>query len=133
LRQKEFSRFLIRCAGDRDECLFQDADVVSTGRLISAYPDVILKMGVKEVLQRTRHLGWGTETHLYRRAEEFRDSIPARLRSAGPRVIKQNRGNAGQGVWKVEWLDQPGSAAGAGGAPLQHARDRATRKLHVPM
>src|SRR5207248_2251616 len=35
----------------------------------------------------------------------------ARLRSAGPRVLKQNRGNAGQGVWKVEWVDQP---AGAG-------------------
>jgi hypothetical protein len=86
-------------------------DVVSTGRLISAHPDVILKMGVKEVVHRTRHLGWGTETHLYRRAEQFRDSFPARLRSAGPRVIKQNRGNAGQGVWKVEWLDQPGSAA----------------------
>ena len=35
-------------------------DVVSTGRLISAHPDVILKMGVKELLHRTRHLGWGT-------------------------------------------------------------------------
>ena len=30
------------------------------------------------------------------------DTFPARLRSAGPRVLKQNRGNDGQGVWKVE-------------------------------
>src|SRR5258708_19748469 len=27
------------------------------------------------------------------------------------RVLKQNRGNAGQGVWKVEWVErQPGGA-----------------------
>src|SRR4051794_23378242 len=48
-------------------------DVAATGRFVSAHPDVILKMGVKEVLHRTRHLGWGTDTHLYRGAEEFRD------------------------------------------------------------
>jgi hypothetical protein len=85
-------------------------DVAATGRFVSAHPDVILKMGVKEVLHHTRHLGWGTETCLYRRVEEFRDGFPIRLRSAGPRVIKQNRGNAGQGVWKVELLDQTANA-----------------------
>ena len=82
-------------------------DVAATGRFVSAHPDVILQMGVKEVLHRTRHLGWGTDTRLYRSAREFRDGFPAQLRSAGPRVIKQNRGNAGQGVWKVEWGEQP--------------------------
>jgi hypothetical protein len=86
-------------------------DVAATGRFISAHPDVILKMGVKEVLHRTRHLGWGTDTRLYRRAQEFREGFPAQLRSAGARVIKQNRGNAGQGVWKVEWLEQLASTA----------------------
>jgi hypothetical protein len=86
-------------------------DVAATGRLISAHPDVILKMGVKEVLHRTRHLGWGTDTRLYSRVEEFRDGFPAQLRSAGPRVIKQNRGNAGQGVWKVERTEQPAGIA----------------------
>jgi hypothetical protein len=86
-------------------------DIAATGRFISAHPDAILRMGVKEVLHRTRHLGWGTDTRLYRSAEEFRDGFPAQLRSARPRVIKQNRGNAGQGVWKVEWLDQSASSA----------------------
>lgn len=86
-------------------------DVAAKGRFVSAHPDVILKMGVKEVLHRTKNLGWGTETHLYRDVQEFRDSFPAHLRSTGPRVIKQNRGNAGQGVWKVEWLDQPANTA----------------------
>lgn len=86
-------------------------DVAATERFVSAHPDVILKMGVKEVLHRTRRLGWGTDTRLYRSAEEFRDDFPDALRSAGPRVIKQNRGNAGQGVWKVEWPKQRGGAA----------------------
>ena len=78
-------------------------EVAASGPWVSAHPDVILKMGVKEVLHRTKHLGWGTDTHLYRTVDEFTSTFPARLRS-GPRVIKQNRGNGGQGVWKVELL-----------------------------
>jgi hypothetical protein len=35
-------------------------DVASRRVWVSAHPDVILKMGVKEVLYRTKHLGWGT-------------------------------------------------------------------------
>jgi hypothetical protein len=77
-------------------------EVASKGVRVSAHPGIILKMGVKEVLHRTKHLGWGTDTHLYRTADGFNDEFPPRLRSAGPRVLKQNRGNAGQGVWKVE-------------------------------
>jgi hypothetical protein len=80
-------------------------DVAAHGRWVSAHPDVILKMGVKDVLHRTKHLGWGTDTHLYRSAEELREAFPDRLRAAGPRVLKQNRGNGGQGVWKVELID----------------------------
>jgi hypothetical protein len=77
-------------------------DVASQGVWVSTHPDVTQKMGVKEVLYATRHLGWGTDTHLYRSSQEFEDAFPGRLKSAGSRVIKQNRGNGGQGVWKVE-------------------------------
>src|SRR3954451_11149299 len=80
-------------------------EVAARGPWVSAHPDVILKMGVKEVLYRTRHLGWGTDTHLYRSAAEFRDSFPSRLAQSGPRVLKQNRGNDGQGVWKVALIE----------------------------
>ena len=38
----------------------------------------------------------------------MRVELPARL-VAGPRVIKRNRGNGGQGVWKVEMLAGPRS------------------------
>src|SRR6185437_11929811 len=44
-------------------------DVAARGPWVSAHPDVILKMGVKEVLHRTKHLGWGSDTHLYRTAD----------------------------------------------------------------
>jgi len=77
-------------------------DIAARGPWVSAHPDTILKMGVKEVLYRTKHLGWGTDTHVYRNAAEFGATFPSRLHSEGSRVLKQNRGNDGQGVWKVE-------------------------------
>jgi len=75
-------------------------EIGSHGVWVSAHPDVILKMGVKEVLHRTRHLGWGTDTVVYRSAESLRAQFPGRLKE--PKVLKRNRGNGGQGVWKVE-------------------------------
>jgi hypothetical protein len=77
-------------------------DLAARGVWVSTHPDVILKMGVKEVLYRTRALGWGTDTDLYRSLADFDARFPARLAAGGPRVLKQNRGNGGQGVWKVE-------------------------------
>ena len=73
---------------------------------MSTHPDVILKMGTKEVLHRTRMMSWGCDTALYRTAESMRAELPSRLAN-GPRVIKRNRGNGGQGVWKVESLASP--------------------------
>ena len=41
-------------------------DVAASGVFVSAHPDVILKLGTKEVLYRTRDIGWGCETHCTR-------------------------------------------------------------------
>src|ERR1044071_8869785 len=65
-------------------------EVAARGPWVSAHPDIILKMGVKEVLHRTRHLGWGTDTHLYRTQPPFEAEFPPRLRQGGPRRLKQN-------------------------------------------
>jgi len=81
-------------------------EVAARGVWVSAHPDVILKMGTKEVLHRTRTMSWGCDTALYRTVEAIRAELPARL-AAGPRVIKRNRGNGGHGVWKVEALANP--------------------------
>ncbi len=80
-------------------------EVAAAGVHVSAHPDVILKMGAKQVLYDTRDLGWGVDTELYRTESDFRARFPAKLAAAGPRVVKQYRGNGGQGVWKVTLLE----------------------------
>jgi len=91
-------------------------EVAAQGVWVSARPEVILKMGTKEVLYSTRDLGWGSDTALYRTASELGAEFPTRLASRGPRVLKQYRGNGGQGVWKVEMLTDSEGAAGLGTA-----------------
>jgi hypothetical protein len=77
-------------------------DVAAKGVFVSAHPAVIRKMGTKEVLYRTRAMGWGCDTRLYPTAEALREELPRMLAASGPRVLKQIRGNGGDGVWKVE-------------------------------
>ena len=85
--------------------------VSTDGVWVSAHPDVIVQMGTKEVLYRTRELGWGSDTMLYRSAEEFTRGFPDRLARYGRLVIKQGRGSSGNGVWKAELpRGEPGPA-----------------------
>jgi hypothetical protein len=74
--------------------------VADKGVLVSAHPDVIMKMGTKEVLYATRDMSWGTDTNLYENLNELRQQLPSAL-AKGPRVLKQYRGNGGSGVFKV--------------------------------
>lgn len=77
-------------------------EVAAAGIFVSAHPDIILKLGTKEVLYRTRDIGWGCDTHLYSSIEQMRQELPARLGNGNARVLKQYRGNGGIGVWKVQ-------------------------------
>jgi hypothetical protein len=77
-------------------------EVAAAGIFVSAHPDIILKLGTKEVLYRTRNIGWGCDTHLYTSMEQMLQELPARLASGKARVLKQHRGNGGIGVWKVQ-------------------------------
>ncbi len=85
---------------DRLDDLLRTA--AAAGVFVSAHPDVIAKMGAKSVLHATRTLGWGADTAFYETPEAFTAQFPDRLAQDGPRVLKQNRGNGGIGVWKVE-------------------------------
>ena len=78
-------------------------EVSAAGVFVSAHPDIILKMGTKEILFQTRDLGWGCDTQLYRSMEELRQTLPVLLARGEVRVLKQYRGNGGSGVWKIEW------------------------------
>ncbi|HEX4953736.1 MAG TPA: Cj0069 family protein [Thermoanaerobaculia bacterium] len=93
------------------------AEVARLGVLVSAHPEVIDKIGTKEVLYRTRHLGWGSDIHQYRTLDELRDGLLASLSAGLPRVVKQARGHSGEGVWKVE-LAEPRSH----GVRVRHAK-----------
>jgi hypothetical protein len=90
--------------GGRDRSMLDAMlrDVASAGVFVSAHPDVILKLGTKEVLYQTRDFGWGCDTRIYRSLEQLRAELPASLGSGVARVLKQYRGSSGDGVWKVE-------------------------------
>jgi hypothetical protein len=103
-------------------------EVSARGVWVSTHPDVILKMGTKEVLHRTRTLGWGTDTRLYANLEEFRDEFPRALASAGPRVLKQNRGNGGIGVFRVELVGAEGRPGPEALVRVQHAQRGSSRE-----
>ena len=82
-------------------------DAAAAGVFVSAHPDVIMKLGTKEVLYSTRDIGWGCDTDVYRSAAQLRRDLPARL-AEGARVLKRLRGNGGIGVWKVERASRAG-------------------------
>jgi hypothetical protein len=87
-------------------------EVAASGVFVSAHPDAILKLGTKEVLYRTRDLGWGCDTHLYRTMDDLTRQLPSRLAGGSARVLKQYRGNGGDGVWKVELASDAGGERG---------------------
>jgi hypothetical protein len=101
----------VRKDGDRAKLDPILRDVASRGVFVSAHPDLILKMGTKEVLYRTRNMSWGTDIRLYTTLEQFRRELPQVLAEGRPRVLKQYRGNGGVGVWKVEAVDPRAPAA----------------------
>ena len=114
-------------------------EAAARGTWVSANPDTILRMGTKEVLFHTRNLGWGTDTDLYETEADFRGRFPARLAADRVRVLKQLRGNGGQGVWKVELVDRgtgsdtPGETSLRSTVRVQHAVQRDGRADEMPL
>jgi hypothetical protein len=105
-------------SGGKDRSILDDMlrIVALSGVFVSTHPDVILKMGTKEVLYQTREMGWsGGDIHLYQSVEELRQKLPIRLANGSSRVLKQNRGNNGIGVWRVEFV---GRSAAQGTDPI---------------
>jgi hypothetical protein len=82
------------------------ADIAASGVFVSAHPDVIATMGTKDVLFRTRTMGWGCDTRHYPTFAAMQRELPESLPTAEARVLKQSRGHSGDGVWKVELSDQ---------------------------
>jgi len=89
-------------ADGRDRRVVDDLlrEAAARGTWVSAHPDVIAKMGVKDVLFTTRELGWGSDTERYDTLADFQARFPVQV-ERGARVLKPHRGNDGQGVLKV--------------------------------
>ena len=47
-------------------------------------------------------MSWGWDTYLYRKVTELREQLVLRLGEGKTRVLKQYRGDNGNGVWKVQ-------------------------------
>src|SRR6478672_10946183 len=65
--------------GDRRELDAVLRDAADAGVWVSAHPDVVDRLGTKEVLVTTRNLSWGCDVHLYQSPQEFRREFPERL------------------------------------------------------
>lgn len=72
------------------------------GCYVSAHPEVILKMGTKDILYKTREMEFGGDIKLYKSFEEFQERFFDPGRPAAIRILKQYRGNGGNGVFKID-------------------------------
>jgi hypothetical protein len=79
-------------------------EVAHAGVYISTHPDVILKLGTKDVLVDVRDLPFGSDAVRVDSLVQLADELPQRL-LGGPRVLKQYRGHSGIGVWRIERQD----------------------------
>jgi hypothetical protein len=77
-----------------------------SGCFVSAHPGTILKMGTKDVLYKTRNSDFGGDIELYRSFTNFRKEF-INGSTVATRILKQYRGNGGNGVFKVEMNINP--------------------------
>ncbi len=119
--------------GGRDRTILDAMlrEVAAEGVFVSAHSDIILKMGTKEVLYRTRNIGWGCDTHLYGTMDELRHALPALLARGEARVLKQYRGHSGIGVWKIELSTDSDTAHAHPGATSPPQLDPYVRVRHA--
>jgi uncharacterized protein DUF6815 len=84
-------------------------EVARADVFVSTHPDVIMKLGTKDVLFETREMGWGSDVHRLESLEQLRAELGGRLAAGAIRVVKQWRGHSGIGIWRVQRA--PGDSA----------------------
>eukprot|EP00304_Pavlova_gyrans_P014918 CAMPEP_0206063226 /NCGR_PEP_ID=MMETSP1466-20131121/58124_1 /ASSEMBLY_ACC=CAM_ASM_001126 /TAXON_ID=44452 /ORGANISM="Pavlova gyrans, Strain CCMP608" /LENGTH=535 /DNA_ID=CAMNT_0053438595 /DNA_START=28 /DNA_END=1636 /DNA_ORIENTATION=- len=92
-------------------------DMLKKGKLVWSSPDVQTKMGAKDALVGIKNLSCGLEdTFAYYSADDLESGFKKTC-AFQPRVIKQNRGSAGEGIWLV-WLQDKEYCKNFGDATL---------------
>ena len=97
------------------------AYLANSGVFISSLPETIQKIGTKRVLFDTRQLEFGSDVRMYSTLDQFQNEFPAAIADGRSRVLKQFRGNGGDGVFKVKLL-------ASGKLSLLHAKRGSTEQ-----
>ena len=99
-------------------------EMAAKGKAAMAHPDVMVKMGAKDALVKIRDLSCGLhDTYAYYDIPTFKSTFPKSVAN-NTRVLKQNRGSQGEGIWvcKVK-AGQSGPVTGSTVLDLQEAVD----------
>jgi hypothetical protein len=72
------------------------------GCYVSAHPEAIVKIGTKDILYKTRGMECGGDVQLYQSFEDFGKQFLDRSKPPTMRILKQHRGNGGNGVFKID-------------------------------
>jgi len=84
-----------------DKCM---NSLIAKNKLVWSSPEVQTKMGAKDALCQIANMGCGlVDTFAYYDAETLEKTFKQTM-AFQPRVIKQNRGSAGEGIWLC-WLE----------------------------
>jgi hypothetical protein len=78
-------------------------NIAQNGIFVSTHPEIILKIGTKKVLYSTRNMDWGGDIEIYSEYDDFEKRFWDSLE--GVRILKQYRGNGGNGVNKIYFAD----------------------------
>ena len=98
-------------------------EIAGKGCFVSTHPEVILKMGTKDVLYKTKDMDWGGDIKMYKSYDDFINRFPRSLQTSGTRVLKQYRGNGGNGVFKIKRSSKDNEVI------LTHATDGTQEKV----
>lgn len=98
---------------DNEKILLDTSRKLSEAGLVGmTHPDSMINFGAKSSLVKLNKTGLCPEdTYLYLEVDEFKKSFPKVL-STGERVLKQNRGSTGEGIWRIVVEDERPYKAG---------------------
>lgn len=81
-------------------------ELTKAGLIGMSSPDAMLNFGAKDALVKLADTSLvPDDTYAYYDIKTFRDTFPKSL-SFGERVLKQNRGSTGEGIWRVQIADE---------------------------
>ncbi|CAB9501829.1 expressed unknown protein [Seminavis robusta] len=97
--------------------------LANDGLVIMTHPDVTSTLGAKDSLVQIKDLKCGLDdTQVYYDPESFREGFRRSI-AMQPRVIKQNRGSQGEGIWIVHMKDSSEYCAENSGSECMAALD----------